>query len=569
MRRAGQNVLHLGAVQWYYDLMAERGPGVPEAIVRHVRRCLVCRRQIRRLQKAVTGAGGETRVSRSEMKRDVIETLSLHFGCLEERVTCARVKPFLPGLLRSSARIRIPTPITVHVDHCPECTEDLKALRDLALSEEQLERVEQLYGHEAHEASWLCWRAGSKIGAFIRGALDSIDGGILDHLCTCPRCRVRVYRRRQKLLGSKLHNETGPTVVCRDDIPTAQLFDYAVPYGRADCVVQSSPVGESCSPAALGWGRTTPEGAGATGVRVPQDHVRTCRSCLQRIQELDETIYGIAERTDSGVATVYSTAKDAQEIDGSFADPYPGYPIHVQVIRGAPERVAAPTGVKAILTRTTCNPQVRFLLKTAAIAAVIPLVFLLFKTTVTSGITLAQVVKAFEKAENIHVSYSDPVTGQLIQEFWISRPANLILAAAGQERTLYDLGAKKADIYRSPGASADTRELFDLAYAKARRLMDSCLGFTLDDIPRGATWTRVDAGVAENSETYELAYSVQAPSGDISFYRWRIAVDRSTSLPKELQGFLRASGEDEWSHMSRTQCQYPAEDEMATIVRRL
>ena len=153
MRLSGQNVLHYRAVQWYYDVVAGRGPGVPEAILRHIRQCWACRKQIHRLKEAVNGAGGETDGGRAEMKRDIIDTLNLHFGCLEEQVTCLRVKPFLPGLLMPSVQIRIPTPITVHIDHCPECAEDLEALRDLGLGAEQLARLEQLYRHEQTIAS--------------------------------------------------------------------------------------------------------------------------------------------------------------------------------------------------------------------------------------------------------------------------------------------------------------------------------------------------------------------------------------------------------------------------------
>ena len=57
MRLSGQNVLHSGAVQWYYEIVAGHGPGVPEAIIRHIRQCWVCRKQIHRLKEAVTGAG--------------------------------------------------------------------------------------------------------------------------------------------------------------------------------------------------------------------------------------------------------------------------------------------------------------------------------------------------------------------------------------------------------------------------------------------------------------------------------------------------------------------------------
>jgi hypothetical protein len=166
---SGQNVLHSEAVQWYYDLVVGRAPGVPEAMIRHIRRCWVCRKRILRLKEAVTGAGGETDGSRSEMKRDVIDTLSLHFGCLDEQVTCSRVRPFLPGLLMPSVQIRIPTPITVHIDHCSECAEDLEVLGDLGLNAEQLERLQQLYEHKVQEDPRLCRRAKSEIARLSRG----------------------------------------------------------------------------------------------------------------------------------------------------------------------------------------------------------------------------------------------------------------------------------------------------------------------------------------------------------------------------------------------------------------
>ncbi len=477
-----ENGLHWGEVKWYYDFVVEHGPGVPEAIARRVRRCLVFRKQIDRLQEAVTGAGGEADASRSKMKRDIIDTLSGHFRCLNEQVTCSRVKPFLPGLLLPEVQVRIPTPITVHLDHCQECAEDLEALRDLGLSPEQLERLEQLYRGPAAPDGRLCRKARSRIAAFVRGSLEGIDGELLDHLCTCARCRSRVYRSRQKLLEKKANGESqtgGPD----DDVAAAEIFDYAVPYGRPSADVERA--------------NNLPEQAG--------------RACLKKIQELDETIYGIAERTDSGIATVYQTVEtdaqlqratasvaegaDTPGIAQSYCDPYPGYPIHVQVIRGRPQEATPggfPAEVKAAWQRTTCNPRVRLILKTAvAAAAVIPLVLLFQTTNTASGITLGQMFKAFGKAHNIHVATFDPATGQLIQEFWISRETNRVVMVRGQERVLHDLEARKEYVYRTAEAPANVGQLSEQQYSRARRFIDACLGFTLSDVPADAKWSRV------------------------------------------------------------------------------
>jgi hypothetical protein len=552
-----ENVLRWGEVKWYYDAVAEHGPDVPEVIARRVRRCLVFRKQIDRLQEAVTGAGGEANASRSKMKRDIIDTLSEHFRCLNEQVTCSRVKPFLPSLLLPAVQVRIPTPITVHLDHCAECAEDLAALRSLGLSPAQLERLERLYQAPATRDRRLCRKARSRIAAFVGGSLEGIEGELLDHLCTCARCRSRVYRGRQKLLETEASG-AGQTGGPEDYVLAAELFDFAVPYGRTSADVPQ---------------------AGYTPVP-------TGRPYLRRIQDLDETLYGIAERTDSGVATVYSTIETdvsprretvpaaasvgALGTPESYSDPYPGYPIHVQVIRSLPQQAtpgSSPAGVKAAWQRATCNPRVRLILKAAvAAAAVIPLVLLFQTTNTAAGITLGQMFKAFGEAQNVHVSTFDPPTGRLIQEVWISRTRNSLLATEGQDRALYDLSTRKRYVYRSSEAPIDATELSGSQYANVRRTIDRCLGMTLNDIPRDAKWSRVRDNAAGDIEVYELTYVERNRSGATAFRKWTISIDPATQLPREIHAFRRVSSQNEWLYQWRMECQYLAESEMATII---
>jgi len=553
-----ENGLRWGEVKWYYDFMAEHGPGVPEAIARRVRRCLVFRRQIDRLQRAVPEADGETNTSRSRMKRDVIDTLSGHFRCLNEQVTCSRVKPFLPGLLVPAAQVRIPTPITVHLDHCPECAEDLEALRELGLEPEQLERLERLYQGTAAQDRRLCRKARSRIAAFARGRLDGIERELLDHLCTCARCRSRVYRSRQGLLESEAKSEN-QLVDAEEEVPTAQLFDYAVPYGRTN--VEEKRVDES--PA----------------------HAVAAR--LRKIQELDETIYGIAERTDSGIATIYRTVEtdaqprrdmppvaEATAVPGtasSYSDLYPGYPIHVQVIRGRPQPATtwgwSPVRIKAAWTRRACSPRVRLILKAAvAVAAVIPLVLLFQTTNTASGITLGQVFKALEDAPNIHVSRFGLPAGQLTQEWWISRRMNRVLMVTGQQQVLHDLQTRKEHVYRTAETRADVRQLSERQYTNARRLIDACLGFGLSDIPSNRKWSRIRHGAVGDLEAYELTYSARNRSAPTRLMRWEITVDPVTRLPGRAQAFWRTSAEAEWQYLSTTELQYLADDEMAPFI---
>jgi hypothetical protein len=71
--------------------------------------------------------------------------LQLHFAYIGEHVTCEIVRPFLPGLLDPAIEIRIPTPITAHLDNCPKCAEDFKAIQKLNLNSTQLYGLSQFF----------------------------------------------------------------------------------------------------------------------------------------------------------------------------------------------------------------------------------------------------------------------------------------------------------------------------------------------------------------------------------------------------------------------------------------
>jgi len=71
--------------------------------------------------------------------------LQLHLAYIGERVNCETVRPFLPGMLDPAIDIRIPTPITAHLDNCPQCIEDLKTIEELNLYSAQLYRLSRIF----------------------------------------------------------------------------------------------------------------------------------------------------------------------------------------------------------------------------------------------------------------------------------------------------------------------------------------------------------------------------------------------------------------------------------------
>lgn len=129
----------------YYDLLdAETAGSVPDDVHDHVAKCADCQSDIDRLRNLLASADKRTDSEQNRKDSAVAELLSLHFAWVDKLVTCTRVKPFLPGLADSLLRIRIPTPITVHVENCPVCFQELEALRDAALTHTQLCRMSRL-----------------------------------------------------------------------------------------------------------------------------------------------------------------------------------------------------------------------------------------------------------------------------------------------------------------------------------------------------------------------------------------------------------------------------------------
>jgi hypothetical protein len=126
---------------YYYDILCEEShEEVPNAALTHVRDCNYCQREIVRLEGVLNG--GNT-PSAAESRRDakLLQLLRLHFSCADKPVSCSIVKPFLPSMADELVRVRIPTPITTHIDQCTRCASALNALRDIERSQESSGRL--------------------------------------------------------------------------------------------------------------------------------------------------------------------------------------------------------------------------------------------------------------------------------------------------------------------------------------------------------------------------------------------------------------------------------------------
>jgi hypothetical protein len=207
---------------------------------------------------------------------------------------------------------------------------------------------------------------------------------------------------------------------------------------------------------------------------------------------------------------------------------------------------------------------------TAAVvaAALMPLALLFMHTSPAKGITLGQVVKAFEKTPHVYVAKFGPGGMQLIRESWISRSrnANLCLTAEGQARVLYDLSTKKKFAGSERASGRGGADMNDLEYATVRLMVDSALGFDFRTIPAGATWTRVPEGTSDKGDLYELACTAQTSLGKTLLLKWKITIDPLTQLPQQIEDFRMMLGQEEWRHIGRREYRYLTDGEMAAVM---
>ncbi len=149
MKNQNHNSMCEEAKLYYYDCLCEESCGlIPQATSNHIEQCRHCQKQINQLKVVLSQKDG-VKSQQGQNSSAVTAMLELHFAYIDKYVTCETVRPFLPGMLDPAIEIRIPTPITAHLDNCGQCAEDLKAIQKLNLNSTQLYVLSQFFakGH--------------------------------------------------------------------------------------------------------------------------------------------------------------------------------------------------------------------------------------------------------------------------------------------------------------------------------------------------------------------------------------------------------------------------------------
>jgi len=539
---------------YYYDFLHNEGEElIPEFVLDHIEQCQRCREQIDRLQVMLSQVSG-TGPAQGQAGPAVIAMLELHFAYIGERVTCKTVRPFLPGLLDPALEIRIPTPITVHLDNCRQCTENLEVIRRLNINPKQLRQLSQLFVEESSCDGTECSEMMETAKSVVAMDFSDITVETLSHMCKCSFCRNLLYNERQKLCDSLPEDSQSQDFSC-DSVLATDIFDYVLPNGFDPANDQYIKFRKSLT-----------------------SHLRSCPKCLAKMQELHRTIYNIADKAESEVITIYHIDESAEVQANSESDElYAGFPINVE-IEVCEDKVEvkhpqSSIGFIAALEQKIPVKNLKSLAASAVVAAVILIGFaLIFYPHPARAVTIEQIYKAIEQVKNVHISSFVPNKTEPIQEIWVSRQLSIYLTKTGENYILSDLANRIKKIVNLSTDSAETTSLSDDLIPVIQEKITGSLGLTpfyhIVEIPKDAEWHRVDdenLEVAEGIEIYDLDWAEEKYGGSAILRKWRVFADAKEHLPQKVEWYSKFTDDTEFVLGTVMVVEYINEDEIQAV----
>ena len=498
---------------------------VPQEIRDHVKDCAHCREEIRRLDHILN------RDDAAEKKADrhasmINSLLGLHFQYVDSVVTCSSAKLFFASLADPEIELRVPTPITVHIDQCPQCAEDLRTLKKLGLSNAQLRRLHQIYSDLLTKDMEECPTDDDAIKAVAELSYANIDDTTLKHVCVCSHCRRRVTEARRK--NSRRLRPRNDEKLCRT-VHWANLFDYMFPYSF-------NPLADSCHKFR----------------QILVDHLRHCPVCLKKMLDMAHHIYAIGDRADCGVTTCFHLEADVAQ-DRPSQKRYEGYPIYVDVRRlSMKERVSNSSTEFEEAVSKRADPHYIKRLSLVKVAAVIVFVvgLSMFSWLPRAGAGfLDKIYQATLNAPVVHIKIIEPQSEVVLQECWVLPKENRLIINNKDVTKAVDLNAKIFTILDRSSAQLETRLLEE----DRRRQMEQEVRTLFGLMPYGFQSQSVDSSDGA-SDIYEMEWTDETGA---TTKRWRAHVDPSSHRLRKATWYIEDLVTGSLSEARRYDLDYP------------
>ncbi len=544
---------------YYYSLLSDdRRKDIPEFMVKHVENCKNCQSQLKGLKDALSKTGDSSSVDMEKADTGIAMMLKLHFKYIGKEVTCETVKPFLPTLVEPSMKVKIPTPITSHIDNCPQCLNNLEIIQRLHLNPKQLCKLSQLFADQLIFDANSCNNIRKVIPSIVLLDFEKTNADILKHICICKDCRGLVFMRREMVRNGLLLSEIDQRDFPCEHISISDIFDYVIPYGFDPVNDQYSQMRQSLV-----------------------THIRTCPKCLLKMLNLHNTIFNIAERADSEIVTVYNiSAPVKSEGTGQQNELYNGFPISVTVTNKKDIEVT-----QSSISRHSSSqgkPSHRMNLKPlykSAIAAAAVLIIglaLLFSIPKAHGITIEQVYRAIEKVENVYISKFVKNQSEPVEERWVSKDLGIYAAKTVKNTVIWDTrnGEKRSKDYQ--GGSTEINKLTNDEITSIEKRMSGSLGLmpfdNMRDIPPDAKWSRTEGKTLETDEVimvYNLEWIEYAYDGSLVFKKWIVNINSETRLPERIYWYTRTDKDKDYLLESTVEVRYISQNGVQEVLNKL
>jgi len=490
--------------KYYYDFIDDdMRSDIPEDAVSHITECDICQNNVDRLRCALQK---QPFSAEKNHIANITQTLELHFSCIDKPVTCTTVKPFLPSLADSEFEVKVPTPITAHIDSCENCAKDVEIIRSLNLTHKQLCLLSQLLAEDQSACDLSIPEKDKAIELLANFEFSEVDSEITNHILSCDSCRNALRDARDVKFEYSTGSPKASDLPC-ENAESTDFFDYAIPYGI-----------EFKSDQYIRFRQTF------------LNHLKSCSVCQQKILRIHEKISTIIERPDSGIYTVF-TLQDSSESVNRNTNRYGEYGINVQVISSSgPEgrnRLEQNTQTVQSRNRTFKLHYTSLVKPATAAAAVFLIAFLLwFHTPQAVASELSDIYNFLASVKNIHIQRFVPGSSKPVQEHWVSTELNLTFSKNQNGQTaLWDFtnNILKARCYgeltihqlSSDQAKAGLMIYYEIGFLPFRRI---------SDLPAGARWQQIDdvTPFNENSELYELSWPQSEINGIVRRKIWRV-----------------------------------------------
>ena len=547
------------AEHYYYDfLLEEDQESIPIEIINHIINCDKCREQINELETMLSAVDKHSSLDLKRNETVVTNMLKLQFAYAGKQVTCSTVRPFLPSQLIPAMLMRIPTPITAHLDNCEQCREDLKILQDLRLGSRQLTTLSQMFADDLLADESTCAEARKSIQDVVAMAFEHTDAKTLRHLSLCPNCREELFKFRQEIVQKGVlqqsKDNTGAKQLYCPSVTAGDIFDYCIPYG------------------------IDPKNDGYAKFRKSlTSHIVCCADCLGKIQQLHRKIYEIIDRPESGIVTVLHLDTSAKaDTQTESANLYADFPVRVEVSNledmPAGEEQTFAEEIKRPVKMKSVSDKLRPFVKIALpIAAVIVIAFsLLYSLPSAKALTIEQIYTAIDKVKNIYIASFAPDKREPIQEICISRSEELYFTKTANEFMLWNVPDNVRKTKLLDTGTIEQTSLNSDALASIRAKIYGPLGIMpfskSSDIPKDAKWSEItlsdSQSADQNTKLYELSWTEKASNEYMVQRSWRVFTDESTKLPKKVQWFKQLASDDQPVLESTMVIEYPSNEEV-------